>query len=81
MPEKRESPTPPLSRQSRSLLCRLGRHHDVDVRLNSEDRNLVTQQCTRCGRLRDDDTFPQFPHDHRNGDTAWLMNSGNGFNL
>jgi hypothetical protein len=68
--------SPPGGR--RSLLCLVGKHSDIDVRLNAEDRSVVTQQCTRCGRLRDDELFPRFQHDQRKGDTAWLMNPGNG---
>lgn len=60
----------------KSLRCMVGRHSDKDVRLNLEDRSLVTQACVRCQRLRDDDRFPQFPHDQTKGDTAWLINGG-----
>lgn len=63
-----------MDTHSKSLRCLVGRHADTGVRLNPEDHSIVTQQCLRCGRVRDDDRFPQFKHDHRSGDTAWLIN-------
>lgn len=61
---------------SKPLLCTIGLHSDVDVRLNSEDPSIVTQQCVRC--LRVDEGFKGFPHDHTKGDTGWIINGQNG---
>lgn len=38
----------------RPLPCRLGRHHDVTVHDNPENRRFTSHRCERCGRVKDD---------------------------